>query len=221
MPYIPNSDRNPFRSLFAFSWVWRTAIGALLAVLVVRAVVVQVFYVPSPSMAPTLRVSDRVLVDKLSPLWSQPGRGDVVVFDGADVWLPAGTDDAGPATRLARFAGLVPGADTLFVKRVIAVAGDTVACCTAAGALTVNGRPLSEPYATGSSQPFRVTVGEGRLWVMGDNRPQSTDSRHYLGQPGGGTIPAHSVRGRVVALVWPIGRAGILSAPQAKDTDDR
>lgn len=194
MVRLHNSDRNSFRSLFAFPW---NVLGAsVLVALLLRALAIQVFLIPSASMQPTLRTGDRILVEKLSKYSRGIQRGDVVVFDGADVWTaPSASDD--------------------FVKRVVAVGGDHVQCCTADGRLVVNGTAIDEPYLLeqGRTRPFNVLVQPNRLWVLGDNRAQSADSSAFRGVPGGGSVPASSVIGRVVAVIWPPSRAGILSAP--------
>lgn len=194
MDRLHNSDRNSFRSLFAFPW--NVLVLSVAAAVLLRALVVQVFSIPSASMQPTLRIGDRILVEKVSKFTRGIQRGDVVVFNGADVWT-------------------APGASDEFVKRVVAVGGDHVQCCTADRRLVVNGVPADEPYLLeqGKTRTFNVMVQPGRLWVLGDNRAQSADSSAFRGVPGGGSVPANSVVGRVVAIVWPLSRAGILGAP--------
>jgi signal peptidase I len=189
--------------------------------LVLRLLVVQAFYIPSGSMEPTLSVGDRVLVSKLSYLGRDVGRGDVVVFDGRGSF--AQVPDAGSTGLLSRVAGAVGGflgvapSERDFVKRVVGVGGDRVVCCDAAGRLTVNGAPLDEPYLrpgdAASEVRFDVLVPPGRLWLMGDHRSDSADSRAHLGDPGGGTVPQDRVVGRVVLTFWPVGSAGRLPAP--------
>ena len=167
-------------------------------VTLVRAFVLTTYTVPSASMAPTLRSGDRILVDRLTPRWRGLQRGDVVVFDGAAF----GT------------------ADRAYVKRVIGVGGDRVRCCDGRDRLTVNGRALAEPYLhrgdTSSQLRFDVEVPPGRLWVMGDHRSRSRDSRAYLGAPGGDAVAVDDVVGRVVAVTWPFPRAGGLPTYAAK-----
>jgi signal peptidase I len=189
--------------------------------LVLRLLVVQAFYIPSGSMEPTLSVGDRVLVSKLSYLGRDVGRGDVVVFDGRDSFAQA--PNAASIGLLGRVAGAVGGflgvapSEHDFVKRVVGVGGDRVVCCDATGRLTVNGAPLDEPYLrpgeAASGVRFDVLVPPGRLWLMGDHRSDSADSRAHLGDPGGGTVPQDRVIGRVVLNFWPVGSAGRLSAP--------
>ena len=189
-----NSDRNQFRSLFAFPW--NVLVAALGISLLLRVFAIQMFVIPSGSMQPTLEVGDRILVEKLSKYTRGIQRGDVIVFNGADVWT-------------------APGARDEFVKRVIAVGGDHVQCCTKDGRVVVNGTPIDEPYLQqqGQTRRFNVVVQPNRLWVLGDNRAKSADSSAFRGVPGGGSVPEDHVIGRVVAVLWPLGRAGILGTP--------
>ena len=201
---------------------------AVLVALVVRTFVLQVFFIPSGSMEDTLQVGDRVLVNKVVYHLRPIERGDVVVFDGLDSFTPevdpglvvAEPDD--PIRRALRAAasmvGLAPAGEHDFVKRVIGVAGDRVTCCDAEGRLSVNGVPLDEssylyPGDAPSEDRFDIVVPEGRLWVMGDHRSASSDSRSHLGDPGGGTVPEDKVIGRVVAVVWPWSDHQVIEIP--------
>ncbi|MEF2528720.1 MULTISPECIES: signal peptidase I [Streptomyces] len=190
--------------------------------LLLAGFVVQPFLIPSRSMEPTLRVGDRLLVNKLAYRFGDvPRRGDVVVFDGTGSFVPEPDGAPGP------LAGLVGGAasalgiggpsDTDFVKRVVGVGGDDVVCCDARGRLAVNGVPLAEPYLypgdAPSKVPFRIVVPLDHLWVMGDHRSQSRDSRDHLGAPGGGMVPVEKVIGRADWIGWPPSRWG-RTAPQ-------
>jgi len=187
---------------------------AALAVIAVRALVVQSFVVPSGSMQPTIDVGQRVLVSRLSYRLGDIRRGDVIVFDGTGVFTPRPAPARNALASLGRaIAGAVgvPLDDRDFLKRVIGLPGDRVTCCDADGLITVNGAPLHEPYLAGevpSLTPFDVRVPADRLWVMGDHRSDSADSRAHLGDPGGGMVPTDSVVGRAVAVWWPFPDAG-------------
>lgn len=190
---------------------------AAVAIALVRAFLVQSFVIPSGSMEPTLQIGDRVLVSRYSYLFGSPSRGDVIVFDGAGLFEaqspPADSALAGAGRAVSRAFGLPVGVKD-YVKRVIGVAGDRVVCCTKTGQITVNGTPLREPYlhgAAASATTFDVIVPPGRLWVMGDHRGDSADSRAHLGDPGGGTVPLDRVAGRVLGVFWPLAHLGGLS----------
>src|SRR3954464_9656162 len=203
--------------------VWAETVLLLVMALLVSAIVktffVQMFFVPSGSMRPLFVEGARILVQNLS-YWNGDGqRGDVVVFDDpGGRWL--GAEGAAPLTPVQKAlseVGLYPTGGHL-VKRVIGVGGDHVVCCDKSGRITVNGVPLHEKSyvikgATASDRPFDVTVPKGRLWVMGDNRSNSEDSRFHQDLPGGGTVPANDVVGKVWAILWPVGRAHLLHEP--------
>lgn len=195
---------------------------ALAVIVVARGLVVETFTVPTGSMEPALAGGDRIVVWK--PSADEVRRGDVIVFDGR---RSLGPDlEQAPATgvaELVRKAGQAIGVrqgEADYVKRVIGVGGDRVRM-DEAGRVSVNGRPLAEPYAsrTGTFSPFDITVPPGRLWVMGDNRGASEDSRNHLGSPGGGTVPVDDVIGQVVGRYWPLDRAGGLEASATLTTD--
>ncbi|WP_329425443.1 signal peptidase I [Streptosporangium sp. NBC_01495] len=164
--------------------------GVVVALLL-QAFVFQSFWIPSESMQNTLQVGDRVVVNKLH---GDSERGDIVVFKG---WNNEDT-----------------------IKRVIAVGGDTVKCCDAKKRITVNGVPLEESsylfsgdFPSGES--FKKVVPDGRLWVMGDHRTASADSRAHEERLGEGSIPESDVIGRAVAIYWPFSRAAVLSRPES------
>lgn len=191
-----------------------TILLVALAVVMVRGLVVQSFVIPTSSMRPTLVAGDRILVSRSSYLLGDVHRGDVVVFDAAGVFEPEPERVRGLAAVGRGFARLlgVPVDERTYVKRVIGLPGERVACCDAQGRVTVDGTPLAEPYlAPGvepSTVPFDIVVPRGRLWVMGDNRGSSGDSRAHLGDPGGGTVPQDRIVGRAIAVYWPPERVG-------------
>jgi signal peptidase I len=177
-------------------------LAAALTVLI-RVFAVEAFRIPSGSMADTLRAGDRVLVNKLVYQVRGIDRGDVVVFSGQGSWDPP----AGPVPAVLRLTGMT-SSGTDYVKRVIGLPGDRVSCCDTRGRVTVNDVPLNErPYLypgnRPSAQPFSVTVPPGRLWVMGDHRLNSSDSRYHGDDRGGGTVPESAVIGRAFLVVWP------------------
>jgi signal peptidase I len=201
---------------------------ALLLAVAVKALFLQAFYIPSGSMEDTLVFNDRILVQKVS-YWGggSPQRGDVVVFADPGAWLaaqePAGA--TGPVAKGLEVFGLYPTGGHL-VKRVIGVGGDTVACCDRRGRVTVNGDPLEEQaYLAQGVEPsvirFRTRVQSGHLWVMGDNRSNSADSRVHLGDPGGGQVPVEDVVGKVFSVVWPLDHATLLHRPQTFEAIDK
>lgn len=195
---------------------------ALVLAVIIKSFFVQAFYIPSPSMEPKFIKNDRILVEKVS-YWGSgtPRRGDIVVFKDPGGWLPPDEDDAAtnPVTKALSAIGLYPTGGHL-VKRVIGVGGDVVSCAKSDGLLTVNGHALHESaYVARGARPclaygpFHVTVPAGDLWVMGDNRDDSADSRAHLHDPGHGFVPADLVVGKAIVLVWPLGRAGIIHRP--------
>jgi signal peptidase I len=193
--------------------------------LLIKTFLVQAFFIPSPSMESTLLVGDRVLVSKLTPGPFDLKRGDVVVFADPDHWLT-------PETRVSQgtlrdgirsgltFVGLLPAdSDEHLIKRIIGLPGDKVVCCDDGGKLMVNGTDINEPYLYAGDDPsdvkFSVTVPAGRLWVMGDHRSVSEDSRAHQQQPGGGMVPIKDVVGKAFVKVWPLDRAGLLHNPSS------
>jgi signal peptidase I len=198
--------------------------AALVLAVVIKVFFVQAFYIPSASMNDTLVVDDRILVQKVSSWQGAPQRGDVVVFADPGGWLgPRETRTADNAlTRSLEVFGLYPTGGHL-VKRVIGVGGDRVVCCDTEGRITVNGVPLHErSYLAAGEKPslirFDVEVQQGYLWVQGDNRSNSADSRVHLGDPGGGFIPVDDVVGKVFIIVWPWSHATVLERPATFET---
>ena len=205
---------------------------ALAIALLIKTFVVQAFYIPSSSMEDTLLIGDKVLVNKIVYHLRPIKPGDVIVFDGAGSWNPQAAAEpatSDPVVRLYR-ATLVPLAQSIgglfgtapgqtdYIKRVIGVPGDHVACCNAQGDVTVNGVALHEssylyPGAQPSEIRFSDVVPPGRLWVMGDNRLVSDDSRLHRDDPASGTIPENKVIGRAFMIVWPPSRWTFLQIP--------
>ena len=193
---------------------------ALVMAVIVKAFLVQAFYIPSGSMEPTMLVNDRILVQKVS-YWggNDISRGDIVVFDDPGNWLTA--DESRHPTnvvqRTLEVFGLFPTGGHL-IKRVIGVGGDEVKCCDTTGRLSVNGVSLQEPYVLDESltknKTFDVKVPTNHLWVMGDNRGNSADSTAHLGDPGGGFVPTDNVVGKAWVRVWPWNRAGFIKYPE-------
>jgi signal peptidase I len=201
-------------------------LAAIVLMLLIKAFVVQVYRIPSSSMEDTLLTGDRVLVNKLVYHVRGIARGDIVVFSGSGSWgTTTGAPDPSPPGNPLLRAGYDVLADvgvystqTYYIKRVIGLPGDHVVCCVN-GKVTVNGVPLNEtsylfPGAAPSIQPFNVIVPPGRLWVMGDNRAISDDSRgHMSGFPAMGTVPENKVAGRAFMVIWPPSQIGDLPIP--------
>ncbi len=195
---------------------------ALVLAVLIKTFAVQAFWIPSGSMENTLEIKDRVLVNKMVYHLRDIHRGDIVVFNGDGSWDPGSVPVNGNvfqqfADGFASMFGFGHPGDIL-IKRVIGIPGDHVACCDAQGRVTVNGVPLNEqaylyPGAAPSLSRFDIVVPPGRLWVMGDNRFYSEDSRDHQGDPGGGTIPESAVIGRAFVVIWPVSRWRILPIP--------
>jgi signal peptidase I len=186
-------------------------VAAAVLTLLVKAFVVQVYRIPSASMENTLQVGDRVLVNKVLYHFRGIARGDVVVFSGQDSWGPdAPPPSSDPVVRI--FDDVLSGIglqnnQTYYIKRVIGLPGDHVACCTD-GKVTVNGVPLTEdsylfPGNPPSATKFNEVVPPGHIWVMGDHRSDSDDSRFHPDDPGGGAVPENEVVGRAFVIIWP------------------
>jgi signal peptidase I len=195
---------------------------ALVIAVVIKTFAIQAFFIPSGSMENTLEINDRVLVNKIVYHTRSIHRGDIVVFNGDGSWDP-GTVPTSSNVAEEFFSGFAsmfgfgkPG--DILIKRVIGLPGDHVACCDAQGRVTVNNIPLNEqsylyPGAAPSEIRFNTVVPPGRLWVMGDNRSISDDSRDHQGDPGGGTVPESAVIGRAFVIIWPPSRWRILPIP--------
>jgi signal peptidase I len=210
---------------------------ALVIAMVIKTFVIQAFVIPSGSMQNTLAINDKILVNKFVYDFRAIKPGDIVVFNGDGSWNappPAGSNsnllarlfDDTVRRALDSVGGLfgTPVDQTDYVKRVIGVPGDHVSCCTAQGLVTVNGMPLHEQsYLYPGDQPgsapagiaghFSVTVPPGYLWVLGDHRGVSDDSRGHRPDPGNGMIPESKVIGRAFVIVWPPSHWRILPVP--------
>jgi signal peptidase I len=205
---------------------------ALFLSLIVKTWLMQAFYIPSGSMEPTLHgcpgcLGDRVLVNKMVPTPISLRRGDIIVFEDPDHWLPAPIVPQRSRLMSAlsstlTLVGLLPSDEgNHLIKRVIGLPGDHVVCCDVHGRLTVNAVALNEPYLfpgdTPSQESFNIVVPAGKVWVMGDHRSDSGDSRPHDQNTGGvkGSVPESLIVGRAVAIVWPLDRLAWLSNPSA------
>jgi signal peptidase I len=199
-------------------------VAALILSFLLRTFLIQSFYIPSESMEPTLRAWERVVVTKLAPGVLDVHRGDIVVFRDPDNWLsdrPAQAETSaitGFFREVAQGLGLAPAdAQEYVIKRVIGLGGDRVACRGGDAPVTVNGIPIDETYIAPGAHPsalaFDVLVPEDALWVMGDNRDHSGDSRVHMDSGLGGAVPMDLVVGVAQVRTWPLGRVGLLRNP--------
>ena len=195
-------------------------IVALAVSLIIKTFLVQFFFIPSGSMENTLQINDRVAVNKIPFISGSIHRGDVVVFRDPANWLPepfAGTENKVLAKIKEGFVavGVLPNpAKQYLVKRVIGVAGDHIVCCSKTGGLIINDKTTSEPYIFAGNKPsemdFNVTVPEGKVWVMGDHRGSSADSRYHQDDVNKGFVPVSRITGRVYAIIWPLKHIGLV-----------
>ncbi|MDR2565777.1 MAG: signal peptidase I [Bifidobacteriaceae bacterium] len=218
-PKKPEKRLVRFAKDAAFVVVAAVALSFLL-----KTFLIQSFYIPSVSMVPTLERLDRVLVTKLAPGVLDVHRGDVVVFENPGGWITSETPDAptggisGAFRSLAEAIGLAPADSKDFlIKRIIGLPGDRVACDGRGSPVTVNGVPLDETYVAPGSAPseasFSVVVPPDAIWVMGDNRSQSADSRAHMDQPLGGAVALDDVVGVAQVRTWPLDRLALLRNP--------
>jgi len=194
-------------------------VSALVLSILVKTFLVQFFYIPSGSMENTLQVNDRVGVNKLGALFGDIKRGEVVVFRDPASWLSTPYDDSKGISKVVKdalvFVGVLPDpAKQYLIKRVIGVSGDRVVCCSTGGKLEVNGVEVDEPYIYAGNKPsdstFDVTVPKGFIWVMGDHRGASADSRFHTDDPNKGMVPLDKVTGRALFVIWPLKNMGVL-----------
>ncbi len=208
------------------------AVMALVLSFIVKTWLIQAFYIPSGSMENTLVRDDRVIVSKLTPGPFDLNRGDVVVFKDPDNWLGTVPESAQTGTResvrrVLQFVGLLPDdSDDHLIKRVIGLPGDHVVCCDKDGQLTINGVSITEPYIKPGDTPgggkasFDITVPAEKVWVMGDHRSDSSDSRfHDDGTGAQGSVPINDITGRAVMIVWPVDHVKWLSVPERVYSD--
>ena len=197
-------------------------IVALAVSLLIKTFLVQFFYITSGSMENTLQIQDRVAVNKLPFISKNISRGDVVVFRDPANWLPEQyVDEHNKIVAKIKeglvLVGVLPNpAKQFLVKRVIGVAGDKIICCAKDGKLTINGKETNEPYIFKGNKPselkFNVTVPEGKIWVMGDHRGASADSRYHQDDVNNGFVPVSKVTGRVYAIIWPFKNLSFVSS---------
>jgi signal peptidase I len=234
----PKHGKPPAPSFWRKILGWLKEIGivvgsALIISFLVKTFFFQSFWIPSSSMEPTLEVGDRVLVNKLRPGPMDLRRGDVVVFSDPNNWLgsqPFETHDSNWFGDALVFIGLKPDDSGRFlIKRIIGLPGDTVECRTEDGSVLVNGEAIVESYLAGGTsacsggrrdawgewQPWSVTVPEGHVWLMGDNRPYSADSRYHMDEGGAGFVPVDHIVGSAFVTVWPLSHWGGIGNPLA------
>ena len=194
-------------------------ISALVLSIIVKTFFIQFFYIPSGSMENTLQVNDRVGVNKLGALFSDIKRGEVVVFRDPANWLSPNYDDTSGFRKVIKdslvFVGVLPDPSKQYlIKRVIGVGGDKVRCCGKDGKIEVNGVSINEPYIyegdKASDSEFEVEVPQGFIWVMGDHRGASADSRFHTDDPNKGMVPLDKVTGQATFIIWPFSNLAIL-----------
>ena len=194
---------------------------ALIVSLLIKTFLVQFFYIPSGSMENTLQIKDRVAVNKIPFISRSIHRGDIVVFRDPANWLSEPFTSESPFVVEKIREGLVAlgvlpnPAKQYLGKRVVGIGGDRVICCNKNKKLTINGKESTEPYIFEGNDPsdlnFDVTVPAGKIWVMGDHRGASADSRYHQDDINKGMVPLNRLTGRVVAVIWPFKNLKIIS----------
>ncbi|WP_247826332.1 signal peptidase I [Arthrobacter antioxidans] len=224
MPEAPRKRQRDGKDRDRGFGAWLKEIGTIVVIALVLSFLIKTFlfrafFIPSGSMEETLEIDDRIFVNQLVPQPFDLQRGDIVVFSDTEGWLPEQAEAQVSWFKEALiFIGLAPDeSQQHLVKRVIGLPGDHVICCDAQGRLTVNGEPLDEPYlypgANPSDLPFDVVVPEGKLWVMGDHRNASADSRANQTKLGKGFVDIDDVEGKAAVIAWPLNRLGFLATP--------
>ena len=195
-------------------------VSALIVSIIVKTFLLHFFYIPTGSMENTLQIGDRIAVNKFGALFSEVKRGEVVVFGDPDNWLGQSQQSNDPKPIALIKSGLITvgvlpdPAKQYLIKRVIGVGGDNVTCCDTNEKLQVNGVSIDEPYIYSGDKPsetkFNIDVPEGFLWVMGDHRAASADSRYQPDSANSGMVPLSKVVGRATFIVWPIRNIAII-----------
>ena len=186
---------------------------AIIISFVIKTFFLRAFYIPSESMQPTLEVNDRIVVNLLAPGVMDVQRGDVVVFEDTRNWWGDPTPETNVVQDALVFIGLMPDTSSHYVvKRVVGIGGDEVECCDDDGYIMVNGEPVDEPYIHPGTDPssanFEVTVPDEHVWLLGDHRSASADSRSHVEEPDQGAVPEEDIIGRTLGVVWPVDRWG-------------
>lgn len=197
---------------------------ALICSFVIKTFIFNIFFVPSGSMENTLQVGDRIVANVASSNFTSLQRGDIVIFEDTQGWLPADPNQKEPTkvqNALAATGIISDPSSRHMVKRVIGLPGDTIECCDDDGRIKINGQSIDETYlkrsssspiTPGASTEFKVTVPEGGIWVMGDNRDQSSDSRFHMDLESNGVVRQEDVVGTVTILAWPLDRVGLIKS---------
>jgi signal peptidase I len=196
-------------------------VSALVVSILVKTFLIHFFFIPSGSMENTLKIGDRIAVNKLANFFTDIKRGEVVVFKDPANWLGQAPGETGskPVVAIKNAlvtVGILPDpAKQYLIKRVVGVGGDNVICCDAKGRLSVNGISINEPYIFSGNKPsdstFNITVPKGFIWVMGDHRGASADSRFHTDDVHKGMVPLPDVVGRAFVTVWPLKHVTFLS----------